>query len=124
MAYAIGMSSLFTVVEHAAFIARADKLLTAEEHAAVVGILAETPECGDLIPGTGGVRKVRIALPGRGKSGGARVIYFFYNETMPVHALAIFAKNEKANLTTAEKNNMKKLVDVLVRDHKAKRGKE
>jgi len=60
-------------------------------------MLARDPECGEIIQGTGGVRKVRVALPGRGKSGGARVIYYFHSERLPVFALTVFAKNEKAD---------------------------
>src|SRR5262245_44930631 len=52
-----------------------------------------------LMEGTGGVRKVRFVVGGRGKSGGVRVVYYFHNEAMPVYLLTVFAKNEKANLS-------------------------
>jgi hypothetical protein len=68
---------------------------------------------GEIIQGTGGVRKVRVALPGRGKSGGARVIYYFHSERLPVFALTLFAKNEKADLTAAERNAMAKVVRTI-----------
>jgi hypothetical protein len=54
------------------------------------------PEAGDLMPETGGVRKLRWALPGKGKRGGARVIYFFHDERLPVFLLAMYGKNEEA----------------------------
>ena len=63
--------------------------------------------------GTGGVRKVRVALGGRGKSGGARVIYYFHSERLPVFALTVFAKNEKANLSPAERNAMAAVVRAI-----------
>ena len=69
---------------------------------------------GDLIAGTGGVRKLRWARDGRGKSGGVRAIYYFHSEAMPLYLLTMFAKNERANLSKAERNELADLVDVLV----------
>jgi len=60
------------VAETTVFAAKAAALLTDAERAEVIEMLARNPECGAVIPGTGGVRKVRIALEGRGKSGGAQ----------------------------------------------------
>jgi hypothetical protein len=97
---------LQTVVETAEFLIRSSKLMSDEQRARVVEMLARDPECGEIMQGTGGVRKVRVALTGRGKSGGARVIYYFHSERLPVFALTVFAKNERANLTPAERNAM------------------
>jgi len=68
--------TLQTVIETAEFLFRASKMMSDEQRARVVEMLARDPECGDIMAGTGGIRKVRVALTGRGKSGGARVIYF------------------------------------------------
>lgn len=76
-------------------------------------LLAADPLCGDLIQGTGGVRKIRFAIQGRGKSGGVRVVYYYYNETRPLFLLTVFSKNEKGNLTMAERNSLAKLVKAL-----------
>jgi len=76
--------------------------------------LAAHPAAGDLIEGTGGVRKLRWARDGRGKSGGVRVIYYFHSEAMPLYLLTMFAKNERANVSKAERNALAGLVDVLV----------
>lgn len=84
-----------------------------EEHARVVEMLARDPECGEIMQGTGGVRMIRIALAGRGKSGGARIIYYFHGERLPVFALTIFAKNERADLTPAERNAMAAVVRAI-----------
>ena len=66
--------ALVTIVESKAFSRRASALLTAEERDGLIGFLAEKPLAGDVIEGTGGVRKVRFAAKGKGKSGGVRVI--------------------------------------------------
>ena len=79
----------------------------------MVELLARDPECGDVMQGTGGVRKVRVALAGRGKSGGARVIYYFHSDRLPVFALTVFAKNESANLTQAQRNAMAAVVKAI-----------
>jgi hypothetical protein len=69
--------------------------------------LATHPTVGDEIVGTGGVRKVRYGAMGRGKSGGVRVIYYFYDEDMPIYALLIYGKNERANLTSEQRKAVK-----------------
>jgi len=88
-----------TVVETPTFYRRADKLLSEEEHAALINHLAAYPTAGEEIVGTGGVRKLRFGAMGRGKSGGVRVIYYFYDDEMPIYALLLYAKNERADLT-------------------------
>jgi len=86
-----------------------------------VAFIAANPEAGEVIPETGGVRKVRWALAGKGKRGGARVIYYHHSERLPVFLLAAFAKNEKANLSRAERSAMKRLVPVLVTGYAARK---
>jgi hypothetical protein len=65
------------------------------ERANLVAFVAANPRAGDLIAGTGGVRKLRWALPGRGKRGGGRVVYHFHSEQLPLFLLAAYEKNEK-----------------------------
>ncbi|MDH5557172.1 MAG: type II toxin-antitoxin system RelE/ParE family toxin [Alphaproteobacteria bacterium] len=104
-----------TIVETNAYLRRAERLLTEEERTACSELIARDPACGEIMQGTGGVRKLRIALDGRGKRGGGRVVYYFHNESIPVFLLDVFAKNEKSNLTKAERNAMAELTRVLAR---------
>ncbi len=70
------------------FLAATRKLMDDEERAELVDYLAYNPTAGLVVPGTGGVRKLRWGLEGRGKRGGARVIYFFHDKDMPLYLLA------------------------------------
>ncbi len=90
-----------SVVETPEFLAAPRRIMDEEERSLLVGHLARNPLDGDLIPGTGGVRKLRWVLEGRGKRGGARVVYYYHSEAMPLFALTAYAKNERANLSQA-----------------------
>jgi hypothetical protein len=92
-----------SVIEFPGYRRRAAELLSAVEQDAIVDLIAYEPTCGDLIPGTGGLRKVRVGRSGSGKRGGARVIYYFYDADFPVFLMALYAKNEKADLSGREK---------------------
>jgi hypothetical protein len=92
-----------TVVETAVFLRRAEKLLSEQELAGLIAFLASNPIAGDEIVGTGGVRKVRYGAKGKGKSGGVRVIYYFYDSDMPIYALLVYGKNERADLTAKQR---------------------
>ena len=78
-----------------------------------VDFIAGNPEAGDLIPETGGVRKVRWSRAGSGKRGGARVIYFHHDANQPLYLLLIYAKAMRANLSADEKRTIRKLAAVL-----------
>ena len=65
---------------------------------------------GDVMPGLGGVRKLRFAPKDRGKSGGFRVIYYVLTERQPILALLIYGKNEQGDLSSAERNVLAALV--------------
>ncbi len=105
---------MLTVAEVPEYIRRAEKLLTEEERREIVDYLAANPKAGDIMEGTGGVRKLRWGRQGRGKSGGVRVIYYVHSDLMPLYLLTVFAKNERANLSKAERNELAGLVDILV----------
>jgi hypothetical protein len=89
--------------------------------ARLIDYLAYNPAAGDLIQGTGGVRKLRWALQGRGKSGGARVIYFYHNADLPLFVLTAYAKNDRSDLSQQERNEMRQLTELLVANYIGKR---
>jgi hypothetical protein len=100
-----------TGIETPSYIVFAGKLFSAGEREDIVAMVAEDPECGDVMSGTGGFRKVRVPRAGMGKSGGARVVYIWRNDKFPVFLITVFPKNKKANLTKAERNALKKRAD-------------
>ena len=106
---------MITVAETTEYAKRAKKLLSEQERSDLITYLAAHPEAGDVMEGTGGVRKVRWAREGKGKSGGVRVIYFYHNEGMPLYLLTLYGKSEKENLSAGERNDLAKLVGLLVR---------
>jgi hypothetical protein len=102
-----------TVVETPPYLRAADGLFTEDERRAIVDMVAADPDCGDLMPGTGGHRKVRFARAGMGKRGGARVIYIARSEEWPVFLITAYAKNTKGNLTKEERNQLAIRADEL-----------
>ncbi len=108
------ISHMQTVVETKPYLAAADAAeMTESERERVVMFLAGNPDAGDLIQGTGGCRKVRVAKDGTGKSGGYRVISWFGGRDIPVFLLTVFAKGQKANLSDKECNALAKLTATL-----------
>ena len=114
-----------TVIEFKQFSDDADRLFTREELESLKNLLAINPEVGTVIPGTGGIRKLRVPLErkGKGKRGGARVIYFYFSDDLPVALLAVYAKGEKIDLSATDNKELRKLVDEFVREHKIRKAK-
>jgi hypothetical protein len=102
-----------TVVETQTFLRRAEKLLSDEERKELIDYIASFPEAGDLIPDTSGVRKLRFAAKGKGKSGGAQVIYYFLDEDTPLFALLIYGKGEQDNLTPDQKRVVRAFAEAI-----------
>ena len=107
--------SYLIVAELPEFIRSAQKLLIDIERQVIFLYLAEHPKMGDLMEATGGVRKLLWGRGSQGKSGGVRVIYYFYDEAMPLYLLTLFAKGEQSNLSKAERNELADLVKILVK---------
>jgi hypothetical protein len=106
------VARLQTVVELATFVKRAKAIMSDEERATIVDFVAANPESGIALGG--GLRKVRFARSGSGKSGGYRIIYVFGGETVPVFLVTVFAKNEKDNLSKAELADVVQLSKTLL----------
>ena len=85
-----------------------------DERLLLIDYLASNPLAGDVIPGTGGVRKLRWGLERRGKRGGARIIYFYHNAGMPLFALTAYAKNQQSDMSQNDRNDFKRLTALLV----------
>ncbi len=88
--------------------------MSSEEMERLILYLSMNPTAGVVVPGTGGVRKLRWGLEGRGKRGGARIIYFFHNLDLPLFALSAFAKNQRSDLSQAEKNRLRRFTRLIV----------
>jgi hypothetical protein len=91
------------------------------ERTELVDYLAYHPTAGAVIPGTGGVRKLRWGLEGRGKRGGARVIYYYHDMEMPLYLMTAYAKNERENLSQSEINTLQKIARALVEMNRKRR---
>ncbi len=95
--------------------------MTADERDEFIDYLSKHPDAGDEITGTGGIRKIRWSGKGKGKRGGVRVIYYFYNESTPVFLLTVYGKGEKEDLTPEQKKQLSGLAKILKTKCKATR---
>jgi hypothetical protein len=103
-----------TLVPIGTFEDRAHKLLGRTGFDDMLEFLARRPKAGRIIKGTGGLRMVRIARSGAGKSGGTRVIYYYHNEGKPLLLLLIYTKAAQDSLTDAQKAQLRKHVDAII----------
>lgn len=88
--------------------------MNAAERLDIVNYLAAHSKAGDLLEGSDGVRKLRWGRGVKGQSGDVRVIYYVHSDLMPLYLLTLFAKNERANISKAERNELADLVELLV----------
>jgi hypothetical protein len=93
-------------------------LLNDEEYRTLQNILVEKPDSGDIIQGSGGIRKIRWAASGRGKRGGARVIYYWATQHDQIFMLYAYAKNERDNLTKDQLSVLREVVVAEFKDEK------
>jgi hypothetical protein len=102
-----------TVVETPGYLKAAKSLFSQIERDRIVALVAANPECGEVMQGTGGFRKLRVARSGMGKRGGARLIYILRSKAFPVFLISVYAKNEKENLTMRERNLLARHADEI-----------
>jgi hypothetical protein len=106
-----------TIVELNEFQRKAGSLLSEAEKQGIINYLAAHPQTGVVLQGTGGIRKFRWASGNKGKSGGVRVVYYYHNESIPLFLLSVFGKNEKANLSKSERNELAKFTKQLIKNY-------
>jgi hypothetical protein len=102
-----------TVAETPLFVRQAETVWDEAEREAFVNFIARNPAAGDVIPDTGGVRKIRWARAGAGKRGGARVVYFYHDAGRPLYLLMVYAKARQEDLTAEQKQTVRRLAAVL-----------
>lgn len=95
------------------FLKEARKLLTEAELSSLVEYIAANPESGSVIQGSGGLRKMRWAFGNKGKSGGARVIYYYWKSEYEAYALDIYAKSNQENISKAQIKSLLKIIEVI-----------
>jgi hypothetical protein len=111
MAYILQMwTRPIAVAETAVFMRQASGLWTEDEKFEFVDFIARNPKAGDLIPGSGGVRKVRWGRQGSGKQGGVRIVYFYHDPAMPLYLLMIYAKARRDDLSPDARRTVQGLV--------------
>ena len=116
---------MHTIVETPEFLRQSKKVgLSDEERSVIIAELASNPMAGNEISGTGGMRKLRIAASGRGKSGGYRIITFYTGVRIPVFLITIYAKNQKENISNKEKNIMQQLSSMIVQAYSRRKNHE
>jgi hypothetical protein len=115
------MSDLNTVVELPSFLNEVGSTISSTERDKLINYLARFPGDGAEIPRTGGLRKLRWISQNKGKRGGLRVIYFFYNSSAPVFLLTVYKKGEQENISPEEEKILSNLALGLKKSFKSKR---
>jgi len=102
---------VYTVIETPVYAGKVERTLTDDEREAFAAFIAQKPMAGSVVRGSGGVRKVRWARKGKGKSGGARVIYYNRLENGEIWLLTIFAKSDRSTVPSHELKMIKEVID-------------
>lgn len=103
-----------TILETETFSAQVKKILNEDQKANLIFTLAAGPTLGDIIKGSGGVRKFRYQITGSGKRGGSRVIYYYKDNDMPLYLVTIYKKSDQSDLSKDDLKLFRKLVNDLV----------
>jgi hypothetical protein len=102
---------LYSFRETNRFTKRVGRIMDDDDFAELQLTLAADPEQGVIVPGGGGIRKMRYAASGRGKRGGARVIYYFPDDDAEIYLLDIYTKNEQSDLAKDELRELRAVVE-------------
>ena len=98
------------IAETSVFTRQVQAIIDDDDYRRLQSILVIRPDAGDLIPGSGGLRKIRWSAPGRGKRGGVRVIYYWAVKQDRILMLLIYAKSEQDNLTAEQLKILRRIV--------------
>ena len=104
---------MITIAETPTFTRQCSKIFSDEEKSELIEYLAKNPLAGDEIPGTGGVRKIRFAASGRGKRGGARIVYYYLDDEFHYMLYWHTQKNARTDNTPEEKKQVTAFVELL-----------
>jgi hypothetical protein len=107
----LAYSDTVVFVETRSFTDRAREFLTDDEFRVLQLLLAARPDTGRVIVGTGGIRKVRVGGGGHGRRGGLRVLYYWHPPTARILFLFVFAKKEQSDLTSAQRDALRRVVE-------------
>ena len=124
LAYNIAMMKIpHVIVSMESFLNSASEIWSEKEIREFEVYIGLHPEAGDIMPGCGGIRKVCWTAQGKGNRGGARVIYYYYDDTVPLYLLYAYPKSEREDLTEDDKKILRKLAEEL-REKASKQRKE
>lgn len=112
------MEGTIEYIETTIFTKKILEIGTDEELRNLQNELSQTPEKGNIIEGTGGLRKIRIAIKGKGKRGGGRVIYLYLKIKHKIYLCFIYSKNSLENLTSDQKKELRFLVQKIKEENK------
>lgn len=111
---------MHSVIRTATFLSDARAAgLSEDDQQLIVVAISENPKLGDVMPGTGGCRKIRFAGKGKGKRGGYRTVHYFAADDVPVVLLALISKGERSDLSKSEQNELKKEMAGYADDYRA-----
>lgn len=104
-----------TVVETSSYLKQAESCMDEDSRETFIDYIARNPTEGDLIQGTGGARRIRWTSDAKqGKRGGSRVVYYYYDETIPIFLFSVYGKNQKETLTDEDKKELRKITKQIV----------
>ncbi len=109
------MSNEINIIALKKFRSDIKKMFSSKDLNELIDFLSQFPEKGDVIPGTGGLRKLRWALADKGKRGGSRVIYYYHKSEYEILLLRAYAKNDIEDITSKEKKILTEVVKEFIK---------
>jgi hypothetical protein len=105
-----GYKTMMIFIETSVFTEKHVQYLSDDEYRELQNFLIRKPDAGDLIQGTGGIRKLRWLLGNKGKRGGVRIIYYWQSSKEQIYFMTLYAKKEKVDLSTKDKKIIKQML--------------